>query len=234
MAISYNIIRHSFRVKNNLTMNEYAVADTIRFYCSSRKYSLDGWCNVTRDIISDDLGFSKKGVIKIIDGLVEKGFLEKSVTGKIRHTEKWDEAYENLGEQSTPDVNPLVNKVHQDGEQSTPEIELTPYSIRIKEIYTVFASKKEVFESLYKLYGKPKEKAPALKKFLTIKPENYQQIFDAASSYVRETPDVQFRKYISTWLNKECWKDYDGPTGLFSQPKEEHKRKVEPLPNNEW
>ena len=69
--------------------------------------------------MAQELGISKRGVLKLLERLLEEGFLVKNEETKfIKTTEKWDSVYVSVGgEQSAP----VVNKVHSSGEQSSPD-----------------------------------------------------------------------------------------------------------------
>ena len=78
-----------------------------------RKNSSGGWSYAKRETIAIDLGLSKQGVLKLIERLVEKGFLVKHPETKfLKTTEKWADVY----------FEPSVNKVYQLGKQSLPEL----------------------------------------------------------------------------------------------------------------
>lgn len=241
--VNYTTIIHDFRLQHNLSCNEYVLCDYIDFLSTSRKYSDASYSKISREELAIDFGITKRGIIFMIDRLVERGFLEKEEkTGKIRSTEKWQEVRDRKynksnfsGEKSSPKQHELsVKKVHQNGEKSSPKNEIIPYIVRNKDIYTEFFKKEDVFEKLYELYDNKKGKAAALKKFLKIKPENYQKIFDAVPYYLKDTPDVQYRKHLVTWLNQEGWGDYENmaETDLFSNISETNK--VQKLEDNEW
>ena len=236
--VSYTTIIHDFRKQYDLSMNDYVLADILDFLSSSRKYGQGTYVKISRDEIAKELGVSKSGLRYMIDRLIEKDLAEKEPsTGKLRATEKWQEVRvlnsKSMVQKVHHNKSGMVQKVHQNGAKSAPKSEVTPYSIRIKDIYIVCDSKEKVFEEFMKLYGKTNDKSRAKRKFLTLKQDVYQDIFDAVPHYVNSTPDKQYRKNALTWLNGECWNDIDIPSGLFTQPKNEQ-LKVEPLPNNEW
>ena len=111
--LTYTNIQHQFRKANDLTCNEYVLCDMIYFLCTNEKNSSGGWSYAKRETIASDLGLSKQGVLKLIERLVEKGFLVKHPETKfLKTTEKWANAY----------FEPSVNKVYRHGKQSLPEV----------------------------------------------------------------------------------------------------------------
>jgi uncharacterized protein YdaU (DUF1376 family) len=63
------------------------------------------------------------------------------------------------------------------------------------------------FEEFYDLYAKKRGRAECMKKFMKLKVEEINKILDVVPAYVASTPDSQFRKDPSTWLNQKCWED---------------------------
>lgn len=97
-----------------LSCNEYVLCDMIYFLCTNEKNSSGGWSYAKRETLADDLGLSKQGVLKMIEKLIERGFLIKHPDTKfLRTTEMWSEVYFQNG--------PSVNKVYSAGKQSLPE-----------------------------------------------------------------------------------------------------------------
>lgn len=67
----------------------------------------------------------------------------------------------------------------------------------------------EQFESFWNLYGKKLSRPDAEKKFkAALKKDTFENIIAGVERYVKaRSPDSQFWKHPSTWLNQECWKD---------------------------
>lgn len=232
--ITFTNIQHEFRVRNKLTCNEYVVADMINVISSSRAYSVNSWTNISRDQMASDIGVSRRALLGLISKLIKLGFVEKEPgSNRLRCTEKWQEVYINNGKKvPTKDAHD-GKKVPTKWEESSHKSEIIPYSIRIKDTICAFPRKEDVFEEFWKLYEKPKDKARARKIFMKIKESEYQKIFDAVPAYVRSTPDPQFRRHASTWLNAENWNDeiiFDSTP----QQQPSNKTEVKPLENNQW
>ena len=64
------------------------------------------------------------------------------------------------------------------------------------------------FEQWWKLYDKKRSKAKAKKIFnRVINSKNVGELMEHTKQYVKSTPDIQFRKDPSTYLNQESWND---------------------------
>jgi len=83
----WTTIDHDIRKKFDLSLNEYAVADSI--YTLSRS----GWCTASREHLGDFIGVSRQTVTTIINLLVDRDIVEKDNKRGLRTTEKWDDAF---------------------------------------------------------------------------------------------------------------------------------------------
>ena len=65
------------------------------------------------------------------------------------------------------------------------------------------------FDEFWRIYDYAKGKPAAKKSWKKLRPsiELQLSIYDAARAYVQSTPDKQYRKHASTWLNAEGWND---------------------------
>ena len=83
--IRFTRVDHAIRGKYDLTMNEYALADSI--------YQLEivgktGICYASKDYLSNFLNLSRKTAINLINKLVEKGLVNR-IGGDLRTTDEW-------------------------------------------------------------------------------------------------------------------------------------------------
>ena len=69
------------------------------------------------------------------------------------------------------------------------------------------SGEEESFEKFWKMYGKPVEKKKCRAKWKRIKSTDQELIFKNLPAYIKATPDRQYRKNPSTYLNNECWND---------------------------
>lgn len=122
MSLTYTVIQHSFRKENDLSCNEYVLADMVYHLSTNPRNNMGGWCHMTRENMALEMGLSKVSVINIINSLEEKGFLVKEDQTKfLRTTDKWMVVYGiddfTNGKESLP---ASVKKVYQDGKESLP------------------------------------------------------------------------------------------------------------------
>ncbi len=74
--------------------------------------------------------------------------------------------------------------------------------------------KEVLFNDFWKIYDKQVERKKCLEKFEKLKDEEIKLIFENLPNYITNTPDKQFRKNPSTWINNKCWNDTE-----YSKPK---------------
>ena len=130
----------------NLSMNEYAVLDSI--YLLSNNVKFGGWAIITNQKLADELDLSKQSILNIIDTLVNRGYLIKEPTTKylracdfycnaIQNKSSWiiastdNEPFISVSQKSLPEVNQfivnsketlpdLVKKVYLEGKKTLP------------------------------------------------------------------------------------------------------------------
>lgn len=110
-------LQYDIRLQLGISWAEYVLCDMI--YHLSR----DRWCNKKIAQMSEDMGLTKRGTIKMLGRLIEKGLLEKSSKG-YRTLSKYHDTKINRGggELSSPKTEndaKKVNKVHSRGELSS-------------------------------------------------------------------------------------------------------------------
>lgn len=91
--LSYTVINHIARLKLDVSMNEYAVADLIYQLSNNPENDYQGWCYASKDWIADTLGLSRRNVLYILKSLIEKELVEKhEATKHLKTTNKWYQA----------------------------------------------------------------------------------------------------------------------------------------------
>lgn len=78
----YTVIIHPLRKTLKLSMNEFAVLESIRSLSNNIEYS--GWCVISRENLSKALDLSKPTIVKIYDTLDKKGLIVKNKLGHAR------------------------------------------------------------------------------------------------------------------------------------------------------
>lgn len=82
--------------------------------------------------------------------------------------------------------------------------------------------KEDIFNAFWKLYDKQIDRKKCYDKFCKLTDEEIKLIFEKLPDYIRSTPEKQFRKNPTTWLNGKCWNDieYSKPqTITYKQPR---------------
>lgn len=120
----YTTIIHKVRIALNLTCNEYCVADLIHALSSNPDSKIKGWCWASRKFIGKFLGISERGAGKIINRVIEKGFVEKDYETKyLKSTARWynEVVLERIKMKNvnTEQSSATPNKVPNDTEQSS-------------------------------------------------------------------------------------------------------------------
>lgn len=116
---------------------EYALMERIYFLSHNKANIHNGWCWASRQTLADDIGYTKRGIIKAIDRLAELGLIEKNDRKWVAPTILYHKiAHEKIGELRPQSVNSVhqsnsvngelstpvsVNSVHQSGELSSPK-----------------------------------------------------------------------------------------------------------------
>lgn len=103
MSLIYTNIQHDFRKRNGLSCNEYVLCDMIFFLSSKETSNVPGWCYMSRNVMADDIGLSKQGLLNMIDRLIDEGLLIRNEQTKfLKTSEKWQVVYFTDGKQSLP------------------------------------------------------------------------------------------------------------------------------------
>ena len=84
-------VDHTIREKYDLTMNAYAIADSI---AKLQRLNAGGLCYASKNYLGKFINLSRKTVINILNKLVEKGLVVR-LGGNLRTTEKWDRNFED-------------------------------------------------------------------------------------------------------------------------------------------
>jgi hypothetical protein len=127
-------IDQEIRKSIGLDMNEYAIADYIYYKCTNPNGKVKGWCYASRQKIADEFGFKKQTIIRIIDRLIEKEFVQKHpITKHLKTTKKWFRKVasikhnldDEIGNEKLPVVTksdhvPVVTKSDQSGNKKLP------------------------------------------------------------------------------------------------------------------
>jgi CRP-like cAMP-binding protein len=90
----YTVVLHHPRKQLGITVSEYCLADAVHKLSSSRSM-VPGWCYASKEHLGESLGFTRRGVQKMIQSLKGKGILEaQEGTDYLRTTQLWHESIE--------------------------------------------------------------------------------------------------------------------------------------------
>jgi hypothetical protein len=78
--------------------------------------------------------------------------------------------------------------------------------------------KKIDFSVFWNLYGKKKDTKKCIEKWEKLKPIERKQIIDCLPKYIKDTPDIKFRKNPLTFLNQNTWIDYLDTEIIIDRP----------------
>jgi hypothetical protein len=159
----------------------------IFFLSSAVGSKVPGWCYMSREMMADEVGLSKQGILKMVERLVEDGFLAKNEQTKyLQTTYKWQRVYFTDGKQSVPEI--VIDgklSLPTDGKESLPKPgkQSVPYN---NTNNNTSDNKKEAPPSIE---DKIKEKKTAFFKLIeTYKTKNKGKL-----------PDVLYQKFFEYW-----------------------------------
>lgn len=130
MQPRYTTILHDVREKLGISVTEYVVADSIDKLSNKPDFK---WCTASRSTLASFVGLTDRGVIKLINRLVELKLIERNKDNKLRTTKKWhaeivlkqEVSSELSSGVSLNKVQGGVNKVHGSPELSSGGSELS-------------------------------------------------------------------------------------------------------------
>jgi len=114
----YCVVLWEVRRDLDVSVMEYALLDTV-YYLSRKK----GFCYASREYLAEHMGITRMGLHKLVERMVERGFLSKTPSGKLVVTEKWEQIYscedsKQSLQYSKQSLHSDVNKVDKKGKQS--------------------------------------------------------------------------------------------------------------------
>jgi len=90
----YTTIQHEIRKTSGVTCEEYIVADMIYHLQNNKESKIPGWFYGNRDSLAKEVGVSRRTIVRIINSLVDAGYLERDdTTSYLRTTINWDRMF---------------------------------------------------------------------------------------------------------------------------------------------
>lgn len=102
----------------------------------------------------------------------------------------------------TTNQEPLTNNNKRIG-----DIDLNDSGASESDCDTASSNPYDDFEIFWDIYDYKKSKSQAQAKWKKLSKEKRVLAMNAVKAYVASTPNKEFRKHASTWLNNECWND---------------------------
>lgn len=185
--------------------------------CNNRKW-LNPF-NLSTNLICAELGIARKtlsdlrnrlkqkGLIDFVEGqknksnavykliYVTEGNIQGNELGNIQGNIDGNIQGNHLNTKHKHKLNnipPLSPKMEDESPSHTKELDTGP----INEL---------CFENVWNLYDKKQDKKKAEAKWNKLSIENKRKALAHIPKYVQTTPDKQFRKNLTTYLNGECW-----------------------------
>lgn len=139
--------------------------------------------------------------------------LINAVFANIKHTlkrdlKKWEKQHNQrvkAGQKSAEVRKRNATTVNERSVSSTVSVSVSG-SVNEEEVDSVSA-KAEVFERFWNMYNKKTSRKKCETKFNKLSTSDKDKIFSTLPNYIKLTPDPQYRKDPSTYLNNESWND---------------------------
>lgn len=139
---------------------------------------------------------------KTFDELVEYGFFEVIEYSKNQYSSNIIALKENY---KAP-IKALDNAFIKHSSKQDESISQSTDSINIQD--TINKNTIELsFEKFWDMYQKKEGKSKCLSKFEKLKQTEIEKIFETLPTYIKNTPDVKYRKNPLTYLNGKHWED---------------------------
>lgn len=158
----------------------------------------------SREALSRDTGLSERQVRTALDNLKATNELtivssRQGTMIQVNNYEKYQSATnETTNERPTNDQRTTSNK--NEKKEKKEKNTTSAYS----------------FNSFWLAYDKKVGRADAEKKWNRLSEADKRAAMQSVASYVQSTPDKQYRKNASTWINQRCWEDDIEPKQLTS------------------
>jgi len=168
---------HTAANDDNLTMASVYLLSLI-----NRTIAVEGAFTMTGAEISQKWGkFSIRTAQRSLNELEANGYIKTKVSGDMFNQVR---EVETLEESDKKVVKPHV-----------------------KEKSLEKRKKIEMFDKFWNKYNVKKGRKKAEDKFLKLSMSDCEKCLKAVDSYVIATPEIKFRKHVTTWLNGEHWND---------------------------
>jgi len=185
------------------------------YLMTNSKTSQIGIYELPKSIIQFETGYNRDTVDKLLNKFIDYGKIKYDQTTKEVMLTNWLKYnYSN-----SPKVISCMEKELRNVKSNSLKKEFDTLCIQYQySIHTQTQEEQEEeqeeeetpendFEKFWNLYDKKNDKKNCLKKWEKIKKADKEMIFKTLPTYIKSTPDKQYRKNPLTYLNRESWND---------------------------
>jgi len=137
--MSFVTVDFDIRRELGISIVEYILAERIYFLAYNKGNRNLGWCYASKQTLADEIGYTRRGIIPLINRLEELGYIERGIDSMIAPTQLYHDIAKNRYKSNTSHT---VQNLHTPCEKTSHNIK----SIEIEEEKTntnVFSKKKE-------------------------------------------------------------------------------------------
>lgn len=138
---------------------------------------------------------------KALNEIVEFGFIKMIETSKNQYSSNIIAIVKNT-KAPTKALDKALQKHSTKQGQSIVSIDKQETKNKEQETNTIFS-----FEEFWNMYNHKKDRAKTEKKYNKLNEKDRELIKNTLPNYIKETPDVKYRKHPSTYLNNKSWLD---------------------------
>jgi len=159
-----------------------------------------------------------EGIIKVVNDDIEINFLDEQYAERTKLSKVYSEngliGAKKRWEKHNKDKGCIANLEKKDSQSIATLEKSDGKSIAFREekrreekISTLSKDKEIDFDLFWNKYDKKIGREKTHKKFTALKDSEIKAILAVVDNYVKNTPDLQYRKNPSTWLNGKHWED---------------------------
>ena len=207
----FTTIDHDIRMNFEITLNEYAICDSI--YCLSRS----GWCDASKEYLGEFIGITRRATTEIINKMITKNLIMKNSKNRneLKTTSLWDKAIANSKrqrEESSHSENNKEKKVPIQREESSHLDEKKVPLKREESSHNIY--NKNINKDIYiNIYTSWNEKENLRKHELKTIEKNFKKKhFDFIKEYGEESIIQAINNYSDILKSDEHFFSYSGWT----------------------
>ncbi|MEY4126417.1 MAG: hypothetical protein RL737_606 [Bacteroidota bacterium] len=174
----------------------------------------DSTCWASNEHFSINLGISERTVSRAINTMIEKNFISATYSttkdGTLRYLSRGTSCPKPARQVVQNPLDKLSTRRETDCLPKVTSIENNNKENNNKENISSADAEIFPFEDFWRQYGKKESRFKAEEKFNKLTSAEKLKIKNTLAQYIKDTPDVKFRKHPLTYLNSKTWLDYEG------------------------